>query len=217
MSVSVAVGARVEFGSALGTAITASVVSNATSAVVTLGTGHGFSTGEYAVFSVSGWSLLQGRVARVSAQDGTSITLEDIDTSGTASYPAGQGTGSVQKVSTWTEITQIAGVESSGGDQNFADASMLVDIDDKQIPTSRSPTNYTFTVHDDTALSWYPTLRTVADGGAARPMRINKPGGGKFLANGYWAFGENPQLSRTETTKVRVSFTASARPISYAA
>ncbi len=47
-------------------------------------------------------------------------------------------------------------------------------------------------------------------------MRLSKPGGGKYLVNGYWSFGENPQISRTETTKVRVTFTASARPINYA-
>lgn len=215
MTVSVAVGASVHFASALGTAITMSAISNATSAVATVGTGHGIAGGDYVVLNASGWSLAAGRAARVSGTDGTSITLESIDTSSTGLYPAGQGTGSIKKVSTWTELTQIAGVDSGGGEQNFADASMLIDVDDKSIPTSRSPTTYTFTVHDDPTLAWYSTLRSVADGGVPMPMRITKPSGGKFLANGYWAFGENPQLSRAETTKVRVSFTASARPVNY--
>jgi hypothetical protein len=215
MTVSVAVGAQVHFASAIGTSIAMSAISNSTAAVATVGTSHGIAGGDYVVVEASGWGLLQGRVARVSGTDGTSVTLESIDTSGTASYPAGQGTGSVQKVTTWTELTQIAGVDSSGGDQNFADASSLLDVDDKQIPTSRAPTAYTFNIHDDATLAWYPTLRTVADAGSPRPMRLTKPGGGKFLSNGYWSFQENPQLSRTESTKVRVTFTASARPISY--
>lgn len=215
MTVSVAVGARLDFASALGTAVSSTVVSNATDAVVTVGTSHGFSTGDYVVVN-SGWTLLNGRAARVSAQDSTSITLEDIDTSSTASYPAGAGTGSVQRVSTWTQVTQIAGVDTAGGDQNYADASTLDDVDDKQIPTSRSATTYNFSVHDDPTLSWYETLRAVADAAQPRPLRLTKPGGGKWLANGYWSFGENPQLSRTESTKVRIGFSTSARPINYA-
>ena len=215
MTVSVAVGARVEFASAFGTNLAITAITNATAAVATVGTGHGFIGGDYVVITDSGWSLLAGRVARVSGTDGTSITLEGINTVSTALYPAGQGTGTAKEVATWTQVTQIAGVDSSGGDQNFADASTLDDTDDKQIPTSRSPTAYTFTVHDDPTLSWYPTLRTVADSASPHPMRLTKPGGGKFLANGYWAFAESPALSRTETTKARISFTSSARPINY--
>ncbi len=215
MTVSVAVGAKVAFASALGTGVAATAVSNGTAAVFTVGTGHGFSTGDYVVVSNSGWSLLQGRVARVSASDSTSATLEGIDTSDTTLYPSGGGTGTLNEVSTWTDLSQIAGVDTAGGDQNFADASTLDDIDDKQLPTSRSPTNYTFTVHDDPTLSWYSALRTIANAGTPRPLRLTKPGGGRWAANGYWSFQENPQLSRTETTKVRVTFTASARPVSY--
>lgn len=215
MTVSVAVGASVHFASALGTGLAMTAISNASTAVATVGTGHGIAGGDYVVITDSGWSLLNGRAARVVGTDGTSVTLEGIDTSSTAVYPAGQGTGTLKEVSTWTQITQLAGVDSSGGDQNFADASTLEDTDDKQIPTSRSPVAYTFTVHDDPTLSWYSTLRAVADAGTAMPMRLSKPGGGKYLVNGYWAFGENPALSRTETTKVRVTFTASSRPVNY--
>jgi hypothetical protein len=47
-------------------------------------------------------------------------------------------------------------------------------------------------------------------------MRITFPSGAKFLANGYWSFQENPTFSRTETTKTRVVFTTSARPVKLA-
>lgn len=216
MTIGVAVGARVDFASALGTALTITAFSNATAAVATVGTGHSISSGDYVVIASSGWGLAAGRAARVNASDGTSVTLEGIDTSGTAAYPAGQGTGTLKKVSTFTQMTQIAGVDTSGNEQNFADASSLDDVDDKQIPTSRTPTTYTFSIHDDPSLSWYATLRSVVDAGTAMPLRVTKPNGGKFLANGYWSFAENPQMSRTESIKVRAVFTASARPVNYA-
>lgn len=215
MTVSVAVGAQVHFASAVGTNQAVTAVTNASPAVATIGTGHGIVGGDYVVVSDSGWSLLAGRAARVSATSATSVTLEGIDTSSTAVYPAGVGTGTLYKVSTWTEITQIGGVDTNGGDQNFADASTLVDVDDKQIPTSRTPVTYTYTVHDDPSLSWYSSLRSVADAAAPRPLRISKPSGRKYLCNGYWSFQENPRLSRTETDKINVVFTASARPVNY--
>ena len=216
MSVSVAVGAQVHFASAVGTNIAMTAVSNASTAVATVGTGHGIVPTDYVVVSDSGWSLLAGRAARVVATASNTVTLEGIDTSSTSVYPAGQGTGTLYKVSTWTQLTQIAGVDSSGGDQNYADSSTLEDVDDKQIPTSRSPVAYTFTVHDDPTLGWYSSLRSVADANVARPMRLSKPSGGKYLVNGFWAFQENPAISRAETTKVRVVFSASARPVNYA-
>lgn len=215
MSVSVAVGASVHFASALSTGVAISSISNASTAVATVTTGHAVVPGDYVVITDNGWSLLAGRAVRVVATATNTITLEGIDTSSTSIYPAGQGTGTFKEVSTWTQLTQIAGVDSAGGDQNFADSSTLEDTDDKQIPTSRAPISYTFTIHDDPSLGWYSLMRSVADAGTGMPMRLTKPNGGKYLVNGYWSFGENPALSRTETTKVRVTFTASARPLNY--
>jgi len=215
MAVSVAVGASVHFASALSTGLTMSAVSNSSTATATVGTGHALVPGDYVVITDSGWSLLKERAVRILGTASTTVTLEGIDTSSTTLYPAGAGTGTMKGVSTWTQMTQIAGVDSSGGDQNFADSSTLEDTDDKQIPTSRGPVAYTFTIHDDPTLSWYSLMRSVADAGTGMPMRLSKPNGGKYLVNGYWSFGENPQLSRSETTKVRVTFTASSRPLNY--
>jgi hypothetical protein len=216
MAVSVAVGASVHFASALSTGIAMTAVTNSSTATATVGTGHSIVPGDYVVITDSGWSLLKERAVRIVGTAATTVTLEGIDTSSTTLYPAGAGTGTMKEVSTWTQMTQIAGVDSSGGDQNFADSSTLEDTDDKQIPTSRGPVAYTFTIHDDPTLSWYSLMRSVADAGTGMPMRLSKPNGGKYLVNGYWSFGENPQLSRSETTKVRVTFTASSRPLNYA-
>jgi hypothetical protein len=219
MAITVATGARIEFGSALGTSVTMSAITNGTEAVATLGASHAIVENDYMVVT-SGWGLLDGRAVRAdSVGTGTAtneVTFENIDTSSTTRYTAGQGTGSIKEVSTWVEITQVATIETSGGDQNFADSSSLVDVDDKQIPTARAATTYTLNLHDDASLAFVPTLRSVADAGTAMPMRITFPSGAKFLANGYWSFQENPTFSRTETTKTRVVFTTSARPVKLA-
>lgn len=212
MSVEVGIGSKVEFGSALATAKTMSAISNANPAVATLEASHGVAVGEYIVITSSGWGKLQGRICRVSVVATNDVTLEGIDTSSTSDYPAGLGVGTVQEVSTWTEMTQIAGINPSGGDQQFADASTLADTDDEQIPSNRTAVVYTFPVHDDNALSWYATLRTTAAAGL-RPMRLTAASGKKTLMNGYWSFGEIPQISRTETTKVGATFTGSRRTL----
>jgi hypothetical protein len=211
MSVEVGIGSKVEFASALASAKSMSAITNASSAVATLEASHGVSVGDYIVITTSGWSRLQGRVCRVSAVDTNDVTLEGVDTSDTALYPAGQGAGTVQEV-TWTEISQIAGIQPSGGEQQFADASFLSDADDEQVPANRTAVVYAFPIHDDPALSWYSSFRAACAAGL-RPIRLTSAAGKITLLNGYWSFGELPQISRTETTKVGATFTGSRRTL----
>ena len=216
MTVSVAVGSLFHFGSALGASKAMSAITNAAEAVATLEASHGIAVGEYAIVATTGWGLLLGRAVRAKTVATNDVTLEGIDTQSVTKYPAGAGVGTVQEVTTWTEMTQIATIDTSGGDQNFADASSMQDVDDREIPTSRTATRYTFNIHDDAALAWYATMRSVAEALLPRPLRITLPDGSKWLANGYFTFNENPRLSRNETTKAQVTFSTSARPIRYA-
>jgi hypothetical protein len=216
MTVSIAVGSRFHFGSVLAAAKTMSAITNAAEAVATLEASHGIAVGDYLIVATSGWGLLAGRALRAKAVATNDVTLEGLDTQDTSAYPPGAGAGTVQEVSTWTELTQIATIETSGGEQNFADASSIVDVDDREIPTSRTPTRYVFNVHDDNLLPWYSIMRQVADALLPRPLRITMRDGSKWLANGYFTFNDNPRLARDTTTRVQVTFSASARPIRYA-
>lgn len=100
--------------SAYEAAKTVTSVSNAAEAVVGV-TGHGYSDGDV-VEITSGWGRLNKRHARVKSSATDNFTLEGIDTSNTSFFPPGSGIGTVRKVSTFTQVVQVVGLNTSGGD-----------------------------------------------------------------------------------------------------
>src|SRR4051812_46958916 len=89
-------------------------VSNAAEAVVTC-TAHGFSNSDI-VEITSGWGRLNRRVFRVKSVATNTFTLEGADTSSASFFPAGVGIGSVRKINTFTQITNVLSASSSGGE-----------------------------------------------------------------------------------------------------
>lgn len=213
MAKNIATGSKIAIASAYGAATNITAITNANPAVATVASATGLAVGD-AVEITSGWGLLNQRVVRIAAIAGTDVTLEGVDTSDTNKFPAGGGTGSLREATTFTDITQIAGVSTSGGEQQYADASDLESIDDLQIPTSISAQAIELTVHDDPSLAWYATVRAAQ--GAARALRITFPGGSKLFANAYFSLRETPEITRNETLKALLSMTYAARPIRYA-
>src|SRR5450830_175164 len=157
MSVKLPDGTIVSLSSTFGPAVAMSAISNAAAAVATLADGHGVEVGSILQIT-SGWSKLNNRVARVSALAADVATLEKINTTSTVKFPAGTGGGSVREVTGWTQIAQILTFESSGGDQQFAQYAFLEDDEDKQIPTTKSPTSIAIGIADDPDLPHYPVL-----------------------------------------------------------
>ena len=78
-------------------------ISNAAAAVASLGAGHGTVVGDFVEIVSSGWSRLVGRVFRVSNVATNDVTLEGCDTTSTATFPAGQGAGTLRAVLTWVQ------------------------------------------------------------------------------------------------------------------
>src|SRR4249919_4185505 len=118
MSYSLPNGSTVHIGSAVGSALTVTVATNANPCVMT-STAHGLSNGDYVIVT-SGWSRTTDKVFRVANITTNTFELEGHDTTSTTVYAAGSGTGSVKKVTTWTQITQVLGVTSQGGEQQCA-------------------------------------------------------------------------------------------------
>ena len=112
--------------------LTFTAISNATEAVATV-VGSTLAVGDIVLIS-SGWTPLNGRVARVKAATATAITLEGIDTSDTQIYPALGGAGSLKKILTWVLIPQVSDVAFSGGDQNYLAVAFLEDAQGPQHP-----------------------------------------------------------------------------------
>jgi hypothetical protein len=215
MAIRLPSGATVAIASAYGTSAAISALSNASTAVATAGTGVG-TAGEI-IELTSGWDRANGRLFRIqSVSGGTAYALEGFDSSGTGDYPAGSGTGSMRKVSTWTSVTQVQSVASSGGDIQFVDITSLSDFTQKQIPNTRSPSQIGFTVFDDPTLTYFSTVRGVSESRAPAALRVVLPGGSPFYANGYWSLQSVPNLTSGQAITLNLDFSTLAEPTRYA-
>lgn len=200
---------------AYGSAKTITTLTNALPAVAT-STAHGFSDGDF-VEVTSGWSKLNSRIVRVDGSLTNTFELEGIDTSSTASYPSGSGTGSAREITTFTQITQLIDAQTSGGEMQFVTYSFLENDYETQLPTQSSPQTLTLTVADDPAQAGYIALKAAAEDRAVRALKISYPGGAVALYNGYVSFNETPSLSKNNIMAVTATFNLLSRPVRYAA
>ncbi len=137
MSVQLPKNTLIALATTYASAIAMTALSNANPAQATA-TAHGLSNG--AILAVtSGWGKLNDRVVRLTDAATNDFDLEGIDTTSTATYPAGAGTGSVRPITAWTQISQVLDMQSSGGDQGFVTYGFMEDDRDIQIPDRISP------------------------------------------------------------------------------
>jgi hypothetical protein len=215
MAITRATGTLVAIASTYGTAVTMTAITNAAEAVATLGAGHGVVVGDYLEVT-SGWDLLSARIVRAKTVATNDVTFEAINTVDVGRYPVGTGVGTIRRVTGWTNISQITRDFSvSGGGQNYANITTLVDAIEKQIPTTRSPVEVVLPVYDDPALPWYSVVNTASDSAAATALRMSFPGGSKLVANAYWSLQNVPTIEDS-TLRSQVALSFAAQPTRYA-
>jgi hypothetical protein len=216
MSFALAVGTAASIASTYAAALPFTAASNAAQTVLTMASTTGLAVGDY-VEVTSGWSLLDGRLARISALIASvSITLELVDTTSTTQYPAGGGAGSVRKITAWTQLSQLSSnIQVSGGDQQYADITTLADRTQRQIPTVRSAVQITLPYFFDQALSWISPVRAVSDSAAATGVMLAYPGGSRTVGNAFWSLRDVPSIEDS-TLRGEVALSFSSKPITYA-
>jgi hypothetical protein len=217
MGMTIAAGTTVAIPTAYSIARNVTAATNATEAVLSIGSTTGIAIGDYVEITTSGWSRLEGRVFRVKALvANVSVTLEGVDTSSTALYPAGLGVGTLRGLSAWVPVTQIAGnIAISGGDVQYADATFLSDLEQRQVPTLRSASTITLPTFYDPALAWVATVRNVSALGAPAAFLFTFPNGSKLVGNAYWNLREVPTV-QDNILRSEVTLAVSGRPVTYA-
>ena len=213
MAVSLPNGVTLAVATAYASTLTVTAASNASEAVLTVT--NTYTNGDYVEF-VSGWSRANNRVFRVKSVTGTTVVLEGFDTSSTTQFPAGSGTGTVRKINTWTQVSQIIGCTSSGGDPQYQTFSFLEQDYDTQIPTTTSAQTLAIEIADDPSLPGYQALRTVAISRAQTALRASLPAGGFILYNGIFALDETPSLTKGNLMSVKAGVALQGRPVRYA-
>lgn len=203
-------------------AVTVTAASNANPCVLTLdndGTpGPAIADGDYVVIT-SGWDLLDSRVVRVASATTTTVTLEGVDTSLTAKYPAGSGIGTIRRVAStggWSQITQLKSISASGGTQNYADITTVANTTEKKIPTTRAAVDMTIEVFDDPTQAWYADVQAADDARTPYAVLMTFPNGAVMCGNAYWSIARVPGMAQNEALTTQINLSFAADPIRYA-
>lgn len=214
MSVALPNGVTIALGTAVGSALTVTGLTNANPGVAT-SVAHGLVDGDIVIVT-SGWAKLNERVVKVDQLTVDTFSLVGIDTSSTTNYPAGSGTGSVKKVTTWTQITQILDANTSGGDMQFTNYAFLEQDFETQIPTQASPMTMTLSIADDPALAGYIAVKAAAEARTPYALRIAFPSGAYTYYYGYVSLNETPSFTKNQIQAVTATFNLLSRPVRYA-
>lgn len=215
MSITLATGTALSIASTYGTAVNMTALTNAAEAVATLAVGHGVVVGDFLEVT-SGWDLLNSRIVRAKTVATNDITFEGINTVSTSNYPAGTGTGTIRRITAWTNIQQVQSFDTSGGDLNFADITTIVDRTQKQVPTTRSPQQLSMTVFDDATLAGQIAVQAASDASTTAAFRIVFPNGSRMVINGYWSIGSAPSVAVNAPLTNTIGFSAVALATRYA-
>lgn len=215
MSKTLATRIKFSIAKVYGASVSMTAVTNASEAVATLAAGHNVVPGDYLEIT-SGWGLINGKIVRVKAVATNDVTLEGINTTSTNKFPTGTGTGSIRRITAWDQLSQIKNVSTSGGDQQFADATSLDDDVEVKIPTIKSARSMTLEVFDDPTLSWYATVAAASDAVVPTAVLIQPANGSKTLANAFWGLMKEPNIQKNEVLTSSITLTFNSESTRYA-
>lgn len=207
MAVKLPNGATVHIATALAAEKKATVATNAAECVLTVA-GHGFAAGDLVLFK-SGWVKLNERVFQIGDVKTDTFKLIGIDTSNADEFPTDSGIGAVQKITDWTQVSQIVEFSTSGGEQQYVDFGFLEDNFDQQIPSTKSAMSMSIKIADDTSLPGYKAAAKCSDKGGKWPLKVVLKGGGLICYNGYPSMNKTPELVRNQVMAVTLSYAIS--------
>lgn len=207
MAVKLPNGATVHIATALAADKKVTVATNAAECVLTVA-GHGFAAGDLVLFK-SGWVRLNERVFQIGDVKTDTFKLIGIDTSNADEFPADSGIGAVQKITDWTQVSQIVEFSTSGGEQQYVDFGFLEDNFDQQIPSTKSAMSMSIKIADDTSLPGYKAAAKCSDKGGKWPLKVVLKGGGLICYNGYPSMNKTPELVRNQVMAVTLSYAIS--------
>lgn len=213
MSISLPNGALVAIASGYGSPLTVSALTNAAPPVAT-SVSHGLTDGDI-VEVTSGWSRLTNKMVKVDQLTVDTFSMLGIDAALTTIYPAGSGTGSVRKVTGWTQLSQILDSSSSGGEQQFLEYQLLEADAQKRIPTFKSAAGLTFNVADDPTLAGFILASAANDDRLPRAVRITLPNGSVIYYNAYISLNKTPSMTVNQIMACQVTLSLLAEPVRY--
>lgn len=191
------------------------IVSNATEAIVTC-TAHGYANGDI-VEITSGWGRLNRRNYRIKSVAANTFVLEGADTTSTTFYPVGTGIGTVRKISTFTQITQVMNPTSSGGEPipveyKYVESDVKYSIND-----GFTATNYGMNLDADAiSTAGYAAVKTLTEVQTDTCLKMVTRSGSLIFQPCTVALNESVKLQDGSINQVSVAFNGNNRLTRYA-
>lgn len=207
-------GSKLFFSNTFASPKTVTAVSNASPAVAT-SVAHGFVDGDELLFT-SGWEDATDSIFKADQLTADTLGLLGLNTLNQSFFPAGTGTGTLSKVSNWTEIPQVLGVSTSGGDARFTTISPLAKRNDINVPTGFNAMSMTVTMGHDPSNANYQTMLDISRTLSKVAFKLVLSGGAVAYGYGYLSTSEAPAMSKGQANQVNAAITFLGRFISYA-
>lgn len=200
---------------ALGTALAVTAITNANPAVASATTPPADGA---ILIAKSGWTELNERVVRSANADSTTFELEGIDTTSLTRYPAGQGAGSVTPVTAWVDLSQVTGIEKTGGEQQFFQWRYVEDRNSRQRqrPTFKNAKVITLMLDYDPALAWYAALREADAVKDTVVLRARLPNNDELYYLVYPSFDADPSMTLDQNMQNTATFSMTTEFTRYA-
>lgn len=208
------VNTQIRIETARATALTITGISKANPGVVTY-TGTDPVDGDYVVFlDIAGMTQLDRTVKRVDNTNGAGNTfeIEDTDTTGYGTFIS----GTCAVVTLGVEMTTVQDVNSSGGEYDFADLTVIHNDIKRRAPTTSSPFSVAlgclFKPEDAAHIELEEANATKTE----RVVEIEWPSGRRCLGLFYVGASGVPKGSAGEPVKTDVAFEGQGKPTFYA-
>lgn len=208
-------GSTFFIASTIAAAKTVSAVSNAAEASVS-STAHGYSVGDVVVL-YSGWGRLNKRAFRIKTVTTDAFVLEGVDTTNTTFYPSGTGVGTVQKVSTFTQITTVMNPSSSGGEPKNVTYKFIESDVEYSINDGFSATSYSLDLDADSiGTAGYTAMKALTEVQTDTVLKVVTRSGSMLLVPCTVALNESVSMQDGQINKVKASFNGNNRAVRYA-
>jgi hypothetical protein len=202
---------RIEMQSTLGTDKTVAAITKASEGVVT-STAHGFSNGDVVVFkSMGGMTELEGQACRIKSVATDTFTLEGLDTSSNGTFTS----GTVNKVTAWTTISQVQSIEAEQANPNRIETTTLSDSEKQYVFGLPDTANITLNALFDPALSSHIAIKAVSDANLPRAWRFTF-GTPIMIGNFYVVGGDGFSMAQNDVAKTRYGLTSIKKRMNYA-
>lgn len=199
--------------SALAASVSISAITKAVGGVVTTGSAHGLSNGDYVVLAVQGMWQVNDRVFRAASASGSTLTLEGEDTTLYDTFSS----GTLQKITFGTSITTATTLSDSGGTFDMIDTTTVHQNQKSQIPGLPAAASYTMDNIWDVSDTGLVALKAAYDAQSKRAFKFTFGTGGQIMVfTGYVGANLLPGGAAQQLVTTKAVITMNGSPTYYA-